>query len=182
MRHPTHRSDVVSCSSRPSSRAAGGADDRHHRRHRAGHQRRRRCRRHRSRSRTRRTGLTRTAVTGARAATSFAALPPARYELRAELAGFKPHMRPELELAVAETLALNITLQVGDAGIEEVVVGHDAAGQHLQLGAELSRRRPSTIEQLPLNGRNYTDLALLQPGVTRFRIATAARSSRTGSA
>ena len=113
------------------------------------------------------TSLVRTSVTGPEGRYVIAALPPGKYEIRAELAGFKPHVQRDLELTISETLPLNITLQIGDLEIEDVVVGIsplvNTASSDLSylVGA-------STIEQLPLNGRNYTDLALLQPGVLSF--------------
>jgi hypothetical protein len=113
------------------------------------------------------TGLTRSAVTGGEGRFVLAGLPPDAYELRAELAGFKPHIRKSLVLAVAETINLTITLQLGDLAIEDVVVGItplvNTSTPELSylVGAQ-------AIERLPLNGRNYTDLALLQPGVNAF--------------
>ena len=113
------------------------------------------------------TGLVRTSTTGAEGRYGLPALPPGSYEVRAELAGFKPQVRPDVALAVAETLALNITLQVGDITIEEVVVGVTPLVN--TASSELSYLvGTQAIEQLPLNGRNYTDLALLQPGVNAF--------------
>src|SRR5687768_1503885 len=58
-------------------------------------------------------GLTRTAVTGPERRYVVPQLSPGEYELRAELAGFKPHIRPDVVLAVAQSLTLNMTLQVG---------------------------------------------------------------------
>ena len=113
------------------------------------------------------TGLARTAVAGQEGRYVIAALPPGRYELRAELAGFKPHTRAGIELTISETLAINITLLVGALEITDEVVGItplvNTASSELSylVGA-------AAIEQLPLNGRNYTDLALLQPGVLAF--------------
>jgi hypothetical protein len=113
------------------------------------------------------TSLVRTAVTGTEGRYVLPALPPGEYELRAELAGFKPHIRRDLELSVAETLAVNITLQIGDLSIEDVVVGITPLVN--TASSELSYLvGTNTIEQLPLNGRNYTDLVLLQPGVLSF--------------
>jgi len=113
------------------------------------------------------TGLTRTAVTGPEGRYVLAQLPPGEYELRAEIAGFKPHVRPDVGLAVAQSLTLNITLQVGDVAIVDVVTGKTPL---VNTGSsELSYLVTSgQIEQIPLNGRNYTDLALLQPGVNAF--------------
>ena len=59
------------------------------------------------------TGLTRTAVTGPEGRYVLAQLPPGTYEIRAEVSGFKPHVRPEITLTVAQSLTLNLTLQVG---------------------------------------------------------------------
>jgi hypothetical protein len=113
------------------------------------------------------TGLTRTTVTGPEGRFVIAQLPPGIYEIRAELAGFKPHVRPEVALAVAQSLALNITLQVGDLSIVDVVTGEIPSVN--TSTSELSYLVTSEqIEQIPLNGRNYTDLALLQPAVNAF--------------
>src|SRR5688572_7423713 len=69
------------------------------------------------------TGLTRTVTTGPGGRYVIAQLPPGEYELRAELGGFKPHVRPDVQLTVAQSVTLNITLQVGDVAIVEVVTG-----------------------------------------------------------
>jgi hypothetical protein len=113
------------------------------------------------------TGLTRTTITGPEGRFVIAQLPPGVYEVRAELAGFKPHVRPQVQLAVAQSLALNITLQVGELTIVDVVTAEIPTVN--TASSELSYLVTSQqIEQIPLNGRNYTDLALLQPGVNAF--------------
>ena len=113
------------------------------------------------------TGLTRTTVTGPEGRFVLAQLPPGVYELRAELQGFRPHVRPEVRLAVAESLALSITLQVGDLAIVDVVTGELPAVN--TSTSDLSYLVTSQqIEQIPLNGRNFTDLALLQPAVNPY--------------
>jgi hypothetical protein len=113
------------------------------------------------------TGLTRTTMTGPEGRFVIAQLPPGVYEVRAELAGFKPHVRPQVQLAVAQSLALNITLQVGELTIVDVVTAEIPTVN--TASSELSYLVTSQqIEQIPLNGRNYTDLALLQPGVNAF--------------
>jgi hypothetical protein len=113
------------------------------------------------------TGLTRAVVTGAEGRFVLAGLPPGPYELRADLAGFKPHLRRDLEVPVASTIKLVITLQIGDLAIEDVVVSVTPLVN--TSTSELSYLvEADAIERLPLNGRNYTDLMLLQPGVNAF--------------
>src|SRR5829696_5284148 len=113
------------------------------------------------------TGLVRTALSGPEGRYVIPQLPPGIYELRAEIAGFKPHVRPEVPLAVAQSLTLNVTLQVGDLTITDVVTA--ATPLVDTASSELSYLVTSQqIDQIPLNGRNYTDLALLQPGVNAF--------------
>jgi hypothetical protein len=113
------------------------------------------------------TGLVRTTVTSDQGRFALAALPPGSYELRTELSGFNPNVRRDLVVTIAQTLNLTLTLQVGGVTVEDVVVGQtplvNTSSSELSylVGAE-------AIEQLPLNGRNYTDLALLQPGVLPF--------------
>ncbi len=113
------------------------------------------------------TGLARTVTTGPGGRYVIAQLPPGEYELRAEMGGFKPHVRPDVLLTVAQSITLNISLQVGDVAIVEVVTGKTPIVN--TASSELSYLVSSQqIEQIPLNGRNYTDLAMLQPGVLPY--------------
>ena len=113
------------------------------------------------------TALTRGVTTGPEGRYVVAGLPPGMYELRAELASFKPHVRREIPLTIAQSIVLNITLQVGGVSEEVTVTGNIAVIN--TSSAELSYLVGSeAIGQLPLNGRNYTDLALLQPGVLAY--------------
>ena len=112
------------------------------------------------------TKLVRATTTGAEGRYVLAGLPPGEYELRTEIPGFKPHVRRGLGLAVADAVVVNIVLEVG--GTEALVVV-EATPVVNTTGSELSYLvGADTIERLPLNGRNYTDLALLQPGVLAY--------------
>jgi carboxypeptidase family protein/TonB-dependent receptor-like protein len=113
------------------------------------------------------TGLTRTTVTGAEGSYAVPGLPPGPYSIRAELPGFKPHVRDRVDLTVAETLALNVILELGGVSIvEQVSTAPPLINRSTSdLSYLVDSRR---IQQLPLNGRNYTDLALLQPGVLAY--------------
>ena len=113
------------------------------------------------------TELVRTDLTGPEGRFVVAALPPGEYQVRAELSGFRPYVRRDLHLTIGQTLPLTIRLDVG-ALAEEVTVSGDTSPINTS-STELSYLIGSeAIERLPLNGRNYTDLALMQPGVLAY--------------
>jgi hypothetical protein len=113
------------------------------------------------------TGLQRSATSDEEGRYVIAALPPGTYELRAELAGFRPLVRSGITLTVAEAAAVDLTLTVGGVTETVTVVG-DRSPVNTRSGELSYLVETRAIEELPLNGRNYTDLALLQPGVVAF--------------
>jgi hypothetical protein len=97
----------------------------------------------------------------------FAVLPVGRYELRAELAGFRTLVRQDTPLTVGETRVLSLVMEVG--GVEqEITVSGGASIVNTQTPELSYLVGEKSIESLPLNGRNYTDLAVLQPGVIAY--------------
>ena len=119
------------------------------------------------------TGRVRRVHTDDRGGYSVVGLPPGRYEVRAEMPGFRTERRTGLELGVAQNLALEFTLRVGEQ-VHLVVV------DDTENSALVERRSPALgervlsgqIRELPLNGRDLTELGLLQPGVVRSRGST----------
>ena len=111
--------------------------------------------------------IERIAVSDADGRYVIAALPVGTYDVRAELSGFKPVARQGVTLTVNEALAVDFTLEVGDV-VEAVNVLGDASSVNTRTGELSYLVDERAIEQLPLNGRNYTDLAFLQPGVTPY--------------
>lgn len=109
-------------------------------------------------------GLTRNLTTSAEGDYSAAALPPGVYGLTAEAVGFSLLERTAT-VETGTTTTINLTLQVGE--VREQVTVSDAAPRlhydHHQVGGLVSRKQ---IENLPLNGRNFLELAKLEPGVT----------------
>ncbi len=113
------------------------------------------------------TGLTRTAVSDSDGRFIFPSLPVGVFEIRVEQAGFKKYLYERISLTVAETATLNIVLEI--AGLEEQVTVADEAALVNTQTSELSFLvNERAIRELPLNGRNYTDLAFLQPGVISY--------------
>src|ERR1019366_238620 len=112
------------------------------------------------------TSATRTIVTGDDGAYRVPELPTGHYEVRAEHAGFKKSTHSGITLEVTEQAVINFTFEVGTSEQEVVVTGEapQVNTQDATLGGLVSE---TSIKDLPLNGRNYIDLSLLQPGVTR---------------
>lgn len=110
-------------------------------------------------------GQPRTTTTDARGTFQIVGVPPGRYELAAELAGFGRLVRSDLSLTVAQEVTLTLTLRV--AALQEAVT----VTAELPL-VETTRSSLGTtittneIEELPIAGRNFATLAQLTPGVT----------------
>jgi hypothetical protein len=112
------------------------------------------------------TGATRTAVTSEAGAYRIPALTVGRYDITAELQGFNTSVQRGVDLEVAQEAAVNFTLAVG-ATAQQLEVLAEAAQVDTttsSLGGLVSESR---ISELPLNGRNYIDLSLMQTGVTK---------------
>src|SRR6186713_1247809 len=112
------------------------------------------------------TNVVRTAQTDAAGRFVIPGLPAGEYNIRATLPGFAAYTRSGLRLTVAQQSTVVVTMQ--PAGTEQVTVQADAPSLNFR-SAELSflvDRR--AIDWLPVNGRNFTDLAGLQPGVSVF--------------
>ena len=94
-------------------------------------------------------------------------LNPGTYKLRAEAKGFKTVERQNILLEVAQDVRIDFSLPAGDATqtitvTEEVPLLNTTSAT---LGGTLSNE---TINDLPLNGRNYENLLQLRPGVVRY--------------
>src|SRR5712691_1631929 len=122
------------------------------------------------------TGLTRTAGSAADGSYRVPALPVGAYEVRVEHPGFRTEIRSGLTLAVGQEAVVNLTLQVG-AVEQTVAVTAEAPLVNTtsgSLGGLVDERR---VAELPLNGRNFMDLTLLQPGITQHRNLNVAAST-----
>ena len=124
------------------------------------------------------TGRARSAVTDANGYFTIPGLPPGTYETRASLTGFATAVE-RVTLTVAEEAGVSLTLRV--TGTEEsITVVGSAALVDTRSAAMSAVVTEKTISELPLNGRNYIDLALLQPGVNSFTEKDSTASSNRG--
>jgi len=97
---------------------------------------------------------------------AFDLLPPGDYTARAISAGMSPQLTPKLHVDVGGTAMLRFKLEVAGAK-ETVTVSGAPPLVETQPTALSSLVDSRAIEELPLDGRRYTDLALMTPGVTQ---------------
>ena len=111
------------------------------------------------------TQVSRKAVTNQDGYYQVLALPIGNYKVTAEHEGFRTVASDEYKLLINQALRVDIRLRVG-ATAQTVDVGAQAAAVETvnsTLGQSVTGR---TLTNMPLNGRDVLDLALLQPGVT----------------
>ncbi len=112
------------------------------------------------------TDQTRTGTTDANGAYRFSALPVGNYEVRAEKAGFKANVQTGLTLTVGLEAVVNINLEIGSE-TQTVSVTAEAPLVNTTSGSLGSLVNEDRVADLPLNGRNYIDLTMLQMGVNQ---------------
>lgn len=89
---------------------------------------------------------------------------PGRYVLEAAGAGFRTHQQSDFTLQVDQELRLDIRLEVG-AVSETVTVSDTPPALNTESGTRGDVTTNAEITEIPLNGRNASDLAYLSGGV-----------------
>jgi len=113
-------------------------------------------------------GLTRTVTTNENGNYRMPSLPVGAYEVMAEIPGFKPLVRSGIELAVAQEIALNLTLEVGTTA-EQVTVTGEAPLVNATLASTAGLITGEQLKDLPLNGRSFHELMTLNAHTTDNR-------------
>jgi hypothetical protein len=114
------------------------------------------------------TGAVRTGDTNELGRYFFSRLSPGEYELSVKASGFRTERRQGINLTVGRAATLDVTLVIGQVNTEAVVVS--ATGLVETRNTALSEvMEPRAIRELPLNGRDFAQLALLEPGVAPSR-------------
>ena len=92
-------------------------------------------------------------------------LQPGTYTLEVAAAGFKTAAVPEFPVEVNQTVTKTVTLEIGVVTeTVEVIAGAEMVQQSsAELGEVISE---TAVRDLPLNGRNFTQLMTLTPGAT----------------
>src|SRR6266478_6436583 len=92
-------------------------------------------------------------------------LQPGEYEIQVALPGFQSVTRRGIRLAVGQNAVVDVKLEIGQV-TNEIEVVADANPINLTSAALSGLVNDKEIRDLPLNGRSFQQLALLQPGVT----------------
>ena len=110
------------------------------------------------------TGIARTARTSAVGEYVFTQLKPGTYTVTVEHQGFKKAMQAAFKLDLNQVARVDITLVVGSVQEEVVVTAAEplVESETSSIGQVIEKNR---VNDLPLNGRNFIQLAYLSPGV-----------------
>jgi len=120
------------------------------------------------------TGQVRSAVTDTTGSYSLAALPVGKYELTISAPGFVTQVLTDISVSVGSERALDIRMRPGDSQrvVRATVPGVSANPSSGHVGK-------SVVENTPLNGRDWTQLATLQAGVTGVQTGSSSGGGNT---
>jgi len=110
------------------------------------------------------TGFSRSEVSDSEGVYRLNALPVGSYDVHAELSGFAPFDRKDLIVNIGESLDVNIDMKVGGVS-ENVSVTAESPIVNTNSSSVGGVVDTSKIESLPLNGRQFANLAATIPGV-----------------
>ena len=110
------------------------------------------------------TGVTRKVGTDSAGLYTAPNLVPGNYQASVTAPGFNTEVRTGITLTVGAQQVLDVTLHVGEA-TQTIEVTGAAAAVELTSSTLSQEVNATTVRELPLNGRSWTDLASLQPGV-----------------
>ncbi len=108
---------------------------------------------------------THSTTTDADGAYVVAGLPGGSYNLVVTAKGFQKYTAKNVVLAVAQKIRVDVQLTVGQVTEEVVVTGESVAQVETQSSELSSTITGKQINELELNGRNFTQLVVLSPGV-----------------
>jgi Carboxypeptidase regulatory-like domain/TonB-dependent Receptor Plug Domain/TonB dependent receptor len=124
------------------------------------------------------TGGTRSVATDTQGLYAIPNLPPETYEMTASARGFTTQVRTGITVTMGAQLVLNVAMKAGSP--TEVVRMEADATQASQASSAVSGNvSSSTVRNVPLNGRDWTQLATLQAGVTGIQTGSAQGGGNT---
>jgi len=113
------------------------------------------------------TGASRTSTTGDTGQYQILALPVGEYQLSVSKEGFEKEIRTGIRLTVDQQATVDVALQLGPVS-QQITVDSDAPLVNLTTANVSGLVGEKQVKGLPLNGRSYDLLLLLNPGVVNF--------------
>jgi hypothetical protein len=113
------------------------------------------------------TGVARRLLSNSSGVYAAPALTPGTYSVRVTMTGFTTSVRSNIEVGVGQVIREDFSLQLGDVNqsVEVSAVATALDTETTTVGTMIENR---SIEDLPLNGRNYLQLAELVPSGTMY--------------
>ena len=111
-------------------------------------------------------GINRQMVTNSTGEYNESALPSGSYNVIVTANGFKKYQAKGVVLDVAQKARVDVSLEIGAATIEVMVEGANVAQVETQSSELAGTITGKELTQLQLNGRNFTSLVTLVPGVS----------------
>ena len=113
------------------------------------------------------TGISRTLMSDGQGRYQALNLPPGSYQVEGQSAGFQTELRSGITLTIGRQAVVNFSMRVGEVTQTVEVTGEAPLieTRSSTLGALVNQQ---TIESMPLNGRSWDQLALLQTGVIEY--------------
>lgn len=127
----------------------------------------------------RETGLVRSTVTSSTGRYVLPALPVGGYDVKAEAPAFAGQNRQNVVVTIGQETALNFALSVGSVA-EAVTITADVPLVETTTGALGGLVDEQRVQELPLNGRNFNELVLLQAGINIHKQTSTTSSTGAG--
>ncbi len=125
------------------------------------------------------TGVSRTAQSDAQGRYTVTQLAPGMYEVESTSSGFQTYVRRGIELTVGRHAIVDMALKIG-AVTQRIEVTGEVSLVNTTTAATSGLIGDKQIRDLPLNGRNFVQLTLLEPGVVQSRSAGSSSVVGTG--
>ncbi|MBV9223040.1 MAG: TonB-dependent receptor, partial [Acidobacteriaceae bacterium] len=110
---------------------------------------------------------------------SFPSLPPGTYNVRVERSGFKAEISRDVVVQVQQSVRLDFALQIGQLSqaVEVAAAADQLQAEDATVGTVIGNK---SIEELPLNGRQYLNLVALAPNTNTLSPSSGQAGSRQG--
>ena len=115
------------------------------------------------------TSTTRTGVTNSSGLYSMPDLIPGKYDITVTAEGFSTSVVSDVGLLAGERREVNVSMTLGAVSQQVTVVSDEVADVELATSEVRGVIDSHTVVELPLNGRDWTSLTLLQSGVAQVR-------------